>query len=131
MINSCFGRYVGVSWFVVASRASKFGSSALYLPRCRPDGEVVVNSRQLFIFPLNSLQVISAGNAFNSVAARHASSKAWHCGMLCIDSIWECPFKISLAVTVSAAQLMSLDSGISVKGVPCACPKWPRFRMRM
>ena len=52
--------------------------SALYRPRCRPDGDVVVVSRQDLILPANSCSVISAGSMSRSEATLHVVNSAWH-----------------------------------------------------
>ena len=60
---------------------------ALYLPRCLPEGDVVVFSLHDRILPSNSFAVISDGRRSRSVAALQESSSDWHCGMELIVSI--------------------------------------------
>ena len=115
----------------MSSVMSRLVSKDLYRPRYRPEGDVVVDLRQLFNLFLNSPIVISAGSTLSSVATLHASRRAWHCGMESIEARFDCPFRMACAVMVSAAQLTSLPSGASVNGVPWACPKCPRFRIRI
>jgi hypothetical protein len=55
--------------------------SALYRPRCLPDGEVVVDSLHDVNRPRNCSIEISAGRMSSSVAALQASRSATHCGV--------------------------------------------------
>jgi hypothetical protein len=54
---------------------------ALYRPRCRPDGDVVVDSRHEVKRPRNCSIVMSTGRMSRSVAAWQASKSAAHCGV--------------------------------------------------
>ena len=97
------------------------------MPRCRPDGEVDVDSFHDLIFPRNSCSVIIAGRTSRSFAALHACSSAAHCGTSSIKD-GKVPAKISSLCVVLADHVMLSLKGGRVKGVPSACPKWVRLR---
>ncbi len=105
--------------FVLGGPSAK---SDLYLPRCRPEGEVDVFSRHDLIFPWNSRREIAAGSKSRSEAVRHASRRAWHWGTSFVVMVC-CPARICSLRSPLACQLSESLIGGSVKGVPCACPK--------
>ena len=101
--------------------------SALYRPKCLPDGDVDVVSLQDLILPANSVSSILFGMMSRSDAVRQVSRNAWQCGMLLVYV----PDKILSLVAVVAAQSICSESGGSVNGVPWAWPKCPWFRSCM
>lgn len=120
-------------YFSVSSSSSLFwlcGPGAkrdLYIPRCRPDGDVDVVSFHVVIFPRNSCSVIIAGRTSSSEAALHDWRMADNCGISLKLTTVE-PARMSLQWEVLAGQLIVSQNGSRVKGVPEACPKWDRLR---
>ena len=84
-INACLALMGMSSGCISSSFSGIFVNKALYRPKCRPDGEVVVDSLHDLIFPLNSVSVISYGRRSSSVAALQESNSDWHCGIKFLD----------------------------------------------
>lgn len=100
---------------------------ALYLPRCLPDGDVVVDSFQFRIFPLNSAAVISYGKLSSSEVILQKSRSDRHWGgrskVFSCSVAWGVDCRISSDKGVSADQEMWVLRGGKVNGVPWDCPK--------
>ena len=74
----------------------------LYIPTCRPDGDVVVVSRQHLNKLLRLDVVIDVGTSLQS--RLHCCSTNCRFGSFVIDGIWQVPSRIELANFESAAQ---------------------------
>jgi hypothetical protein len=105
---------------------------ALYLPRCLPDGDVVVASCHFFILPENPVGSSSAGIVSIVATALHSSKMLLQREESSGYGICK-PSRISSAAGREAVQSRCDQSGLIGlvnAGGPCDCPKCIQLRRR-